>query len=258
MTTGITVLYIEFVVLVYAERIYFFNGLVDIMIHQILLVSPYGPCILDRCYAELKTDPHLIAGFLAAVIPQMEEMGYTLDSLHAEMIGDDNTYMDIQKFNGWICVGIADKVMSRERVTEVLREVGRISYNNFGEPGAIYNISIEHLDETEQNIDLLIAKKGVKTPPRMQGQGEAILPILNHVLIGKMKPKIAAKHLLDSINEENLEKDELDNIKTSLALLDGLISQTSGQRMDDLQVMIRSTHQGVSKITVRADDALSF
>jgi hypothetical protein len=92
----------------------------------------------------------------------------------------------------------------------------------------------------------------------MQGQGEAILPILNHVIAGKMKPKTAAKHLLDSISEEKLEREELGNIKTSLALLDNLISKTSGNKLDDLQVIIRSTHQGVSKITVRADNALSF
>jgi hypothetical protein len=102
----------------------------------------------------------------------------------------------------------------------------------------------------------MVAKKGISATSSRDSAG--LLPIINQVQNGKIDAKRAAKMILDWIQSTELEADEIDNMKNSLNFIDKLLSVTNKGKLDDLQIVIRATVQGVSKLTVKMDDALSF
>lgn len=228
------------------------------MLQQIFVISPLGPCVVDRCYEEFKMDPNLMSGFLAAVVPRMDQMGFTLDNIHAEMIGEDaETYLEIRVVEDWICAAIATHQIDHRKVIDILLEIGKISHKQLGDPYGIAVHTMDKVEETENKIDLLLAKKGIKASSNFIG-GKGVLPILNHVQEGKMVPREAATHLLDSIQEEDLDDEDLENIVTTLEFIDNIISKTNGKQLQDIQILIRSTSQGVSERIVRMDEELNF
>jgi len=204
----------------------------------------------------MKTDPHLISGFLSAVIPRMKEFGYTLDQLHAEMSDDGKGYMEINLENGWISVGFASEDVNHRKLRNVLRSVSQIAEQHIGPPKEYIDLSKDDIRNFNKEIDVLIAQKGMTTKSSHFADGKGILPVVNQVFEGNMKPKEAAKILMKTIENEKSCENELENIKNSLKYIDQLLPETN--QLSDLQVVIKATYQGVSKLTVRMDNELMF
>jgi hypothetical protein len=228
------------------------------MLQQVLVISSTGMCLVDRQYATLKVDPQLLAGFLSAVVPKMEEFGYDLNSIHREIIGDINTYLEVINEGNFLCAGIAEKKTERQKVKEILEAANTMVIGQIGIYDPMYYSTLPASTFTiiEDQIDLMVAKKGISATSSRDSAG--LLPIINQVQSGKIDAKRAAKMLLDWIQSADLDKDEIDLMKNSLNFIDKLISVTNQGKLDELQVVIRATVQGVSKLTVKMDDALSF
>jgi len=228
------------------------------MLQQILVISSNGLCLVDRQYAKLRIDPQLLAGFLSAVIPKMKEFGYDLTSIHSELLGNDQTYLEVYYENGFLCAGIAERDVDNKKIYEILEAINTLTVGQLGMydqmhysqvPGEIFNI-------IEDQIDLMVAKKGISATSSRDTLG--LLPIINQIQEGKLSPKRAAKMILEWIKSGDLTEEEINNMKNSLSFIDKLIGTTNHGKLDDLQIIIRATVQGVSKLTVKLDDALSF
>ena len=228
------------------------------MLQQVLVISSNGLCLVDRQYEKLAVDPQLLAGFLSAVVPRMEEFGYTLNSLHSELIGGDDTFLEIFYENNFLCAGISEKDENPVKIKSILEAINALTAGQLGMydqmhysqvPGEIYGI-------IEDQIDIMVAKKGISAKSDRNSSG--LLPIIEQIQNGKIKPKRAAIMLLDWIKSTDLDQHEIENMKYSLNFIDNMLSSTSSGKLDELQIVIRATVQGVSKLTVKLDDALSF
>lgn len=230
----------------------------QLMLQQVLVISSTGVCLVDRQYAKLKIDPQLLAGFLSAVVPKMAEFGYDLNSIHNEIIGDNNTYLEVFNEGNFLCAGIADKKTERQKVRGILEATNTMVIGQLGiyDPMHYSTLSTSIFNIIEDQIDLMVAKKGISATSSRDSAG--LLPIINQVQNGKIDAKRAAKMILDWIQSTDLDKDEIGNMKNSLNFIDKLLSVTNKGKLEELQIVIRATVQGVSKLTVKMDDALSF
>ncbi|MDH5401388.1 MAG: hypothetical protein OEZ01_03870 [Candidatus Heimdallarchaeota archaeon] len=225
------------------------------MLKQILVISPYGICPLYRNYDQYATDPHLIAGFVGAVIPHMQELGFTHEKIENEMIGDEHSYMEFSLMNSWIFTGIAEKSTKRERVKSILSSVNNVISNKLDDYDNLLNAKISFLNELEEEIDIVVAQKGISTYNTDNNSG--YLPIIQRVQNGTMKTKKAAQLLLDSLKDEIHDDQTKQNILASLKMLDQLMS-IGGKKLDEIGELIRATYKNVSKYIVRLDHAMDF
>ncbi len=225
------------------------------MIHQVLVISPEGLCLVDRTYDENSIDPFLVSGFLAAVLPRMEEFGFTLDSMMGELHSDKNSHLSVLMHNGLIYAGIASISVTRDELNLLLSSLSKEISAYLSEIPDFHSMTQDQLANLEDQIDITVSQEGI--PSISDGEGLGILPILEKVYAGKMKPDKAAKTILKSIEKHKKTKN-LETIKHSLKLLDPLFPPTKGSKMDPIQVVIQATYKGVSKMTVRMDKAMSF
>lgn len=227
------------------------------MIKQILAITSYGLCAIDRSYDETSIDPQLISAFIAAVVPHMDEMGFNMESITAQLVNDTNTQVEINSKEDWIISMIIDRSTSKQKIKQIMDDIYELMVIQIGKPKEFVDIKMDEVHKIEEQIDIIVAQKGIKTVSHSGDKDEPILPLLERVIENKMNPEKAAKYLLNATKTESLDKEGKQNILNSLEFLDHLISGKSN-KLNSLLVLIRSTYQGVSKSIVRMDDALNF
>ena len=225
------------------------------MLQQVLVISPYGMCPLYRNYKDCATDPHLISAFVGAVIPHMQELGFTQEKIEHEMIEDENSYMEFTFNNSWIYTGIADRTTERTQVRQVLGAVCNTVSSRYSDPEILFKVSIDEIQNLEEEIDILVAQKGIAIDSQNGANG--FLPIIKRVQDGQMKPGKAAQLLLDALKDDIEDDNTRQNILTSLKMIDQLMSMGS-KKLDSMLELVRATYKNVSKYVVRLDHALDF
>lgn len=132
------------------------------MIHQILVIDPAGPCVIERSYSgEAVPDPQLVSGFLAAVYPRKKKLGYDTEKINKQLgFDNDKTFFEAVRKNRWIISGVADS--SKISVAELvffLHEISNLILKEFGKPKGSSLIEIDNINRVSAKIDKLIDSK---------------------------------------------------------------------------------------------------
>ncbi len=226
------------------------------MIHQILVIDDVGFNLIDRTYGKNTLDPFLVSGFLSAVLPRMEEFGFDLNSLAAELTEKEGTYLEISRFSKGYVVLIAEDRGHHEKIREIcatLTQTIEDSLENFIDTS---DIDLDTLKQIQIQMDEIVSQEGVAIS--IDPKKDPILPILVQVYDGKISPKDAAKKILKWIEKKKFDTQGLEMMKKTLMAIDNMLPQTKGSKMDPLQSIIKATYKGVSQLIVRMDKAMMF
>lgn len=226
------------------------------MIHQILVINDIGYSLIDRTYGKNTLDPFLVSGFLSAVLPRMEEFGFDLNSLAAELTEKEGTYLEISRFPKGYVVVIAEEKGNREKIGEICRSLTRIVETHFNNLMDTATPDMETINSIQEQMDEIVSQEGIAIS--VDPEKDPILPILVQVYDGKISPKDAAKKILKWIEKKKLDTQGLEMMKKTLMVLDQMLPQTKGSKLDPLQAIIKATYKGVSQLIVRMDKAMMF
>ncbi|RMG28184.1 MAG: hypothetical protein D6732_19235 [Methanobacteriota archaeon] len=226
------------------------------MIHQILVIDDVGFNLIDRTYGQNTLDPFLVSGFLSAVLPRMEEFGFDLNSLAAELTEKEGTYLEISRFSKGYVVVIAEDKGNRNKIKDICKTLNTIIENHLESFVHAAEIDLTDLDQLQTKMDEIVSQEGVAIS--IDPEKDPILPILKQVYDKKIKPKDAAKKILKWIEQKKLDTQGLEMMKKTLMIIDQMLPQTKGSKMDPLQTTIKATYKGVSQLIVRMDKAMMF
>ena len=132
------------------------------MIHQILVIDPAGPCVIERTYSGVVVpDPQLVSGFLAAVYPRKKKLGYDTEKINKQLgFDNDKTFFEAVRKNRWIISGVADSSeISVAELVFLLHEVASLILRELGKPKGSNIIEVDNMEKVERKIDQLIIKK---------------------------------------------------------------------------------------------------
>lgn len=131
------------------------------VIYQILVIDPAGPCIIERDYTDEQiVDSDVMSGFLAAVFPQMKELGFDLERINKEVNSQNATsYFEAISKHNWIIAGFSREDVSLFEFVFLLNEIGTLVFDTIGPPTGYSLIPISELDKIKKEIDILIEEK---------------------------------------------------------------------------------------------------
>ncbi|MCY3413234.1 MAG: hypothetical protein INQ03_16460 [Candidatus Heimdallarchaeota archaeon] len=129
------------------------------MISHILVIDPSGVCIVDRNYGDVKTDPLLISGFLAAVVPRMKTLKLDLEEINKQLNERPESHFEAIKRKRWIIAGFSDKDVSRAELIYVLHEVTNLVLPKVGKPKGYSMMTDSEIKSISTEIDRLVNQK---------------------------------------------------------------------------------------------------
>ena len=129
------------------------------MISHILVVDPSGVCIVDRNYGDIQTDPILISGFLAAVVPRIKTLKFDHEKINQQLNERSDSLFEAIKQKRWIIAGFSDRDVSRSELIYVLHEVASLVVPKLGRPKGYSYMLDSEIDKLSNEIDSLIERK---------------------------------------------------------------------------------------------------
>lgn len=142
----------------------FENDIGDIiLLQQILVVSPSGPCFVHRNYDQSANDvdPQLLSAMIALGSSGSVQLSEITRILRQDTIKNPNSNIEIIKTHNYIACAISSNYDNRTQVLEILPRVNQMTYEILGNPKDIISIEGAKIDRMEHRIDLLLIKEGL-------------------------------------------------------------------------------------------------
>ncbi len=191
------------------------------MIQQILVVDPAGPLLLDRTYADNEVDPHIISGFLAAVLPRKKKLGFDLEKINKEMNknASEYNYFEAVTIKKWIIAGFATNDLYVADLILLLNDIGNIVYSALGAPIGYSMIENTIIDGIIRDIDNLLVARGIRVDSMIQTK-DNVYELLKQIYRGKIKINTGINRIIDEVERGNYNKEGLDSIIKAISKID--------------------------------------
>jgi len=134
---------------------------VDELLKQIFVVSPNGPCFINKNYdkSEKDVDPQLISAVVSLGSSGKVSMSEIKRILKQEMLTEPNSNIEIITNHNYISCAITSNNTS-VKIREMLRQINQLTYETMGNPNSIAALEYQKMDKMESRIDLILSKNG--------------------------------------------------------------------------------------------------
>lgn len=191
------------------------------MLQQILVLDPAGPLIIERTYAKNDIDPHIISGFLAAVLPRRKKLGYDLEKINSEMNQSirTNTYFESVKIKKWIVAGFATKDLYTADMILLLNDIGNIVYQALGQPIGYSMVEKSVIDSITQDIDNLLVTRQIRVDT-FDFTEDIVFDIISDMYRGRIKINEGIDKVVEAVETGNYDIDALETMIKAMYKID--------------------------------------
>lgn len=134
-----------------------------VVLNQILVLSPDGPCFVYRNYSNDKQeiDPQLISAMVALKSSGSISLSTISNILESE-VGNKHRYaMEISKTHNYITCALSSNHSNSQKLRHVLPKINQLIYETIGNPYRVRSIEKNNIRKMENNIDLIMIKEGL-------------------------------------------------------------------------------------------------
>ncbi|MHA2249155.1 MAG: hypothetical protein ACXAD7_02280 [Candidatus Kariarchaeaceae archaeon] len=133
------------------------------MLTRLLVVSPNGPCFVNRTYKKSQNDvdSQLISGMVALGSAGNVKLTEITRILKNEAMNDPNSNIEIIRTHNYITCAISSDYSNRQRIRDILPKVNQMTYEVLGNPKDVSSIDGKKIDTMENRIDILMIKEGL-------------------------------------------------------------------------------------------------